>query len=38
MTDLKEDLFKSCDSYSVRSDAKIIEVLIKLREKVLELA
>jgi len=37
MTNFEENFFKSCDSNSIRSDPKIVQLLIELREELLEL-
>ena len=37
MTDFEEDFFKGRDTYTIRSDAKIIQILVKLLEEFLEL-
>ena len=36
MSDLQEDLLKSCDTYTIGIDAKFIELLVELSEELLE--
>jgi len=37
MTDFEEHFFKGCDTYTIGSDAKIVQILVKLLEEFLKL-
>ena len=37
MTDFEEHFFKGCDTYTIGSDAKTVQIIVKLLEEFLKL-